>query len=75
MATYVAGLLLGGLKLVLGPGVFTVFDLHKMDVPLFWKELTRVAGLGSRWDYLYCSYPGSVLKTRDWPTNVYQICT
>eukprot|EP00983_Pelagomonas_calceolata_P122488 1160913-Pelagomonas_calceolata.AAC.8 len=39
-------LLLGDLKLILGPGVFTVFDLHKVDVPLFWKELTRVTGLG-----------------------------
>eukprot|EP00983_Pelagomonas_calceolata_P079029 1154495-Pelagomonas_calceolata.AAC.5 len=38
----------GGLKLILGPGVFTVFDLHKMDVPLFGKELARVADLGSR---------------------------
>eukprot|EP00983_Pelagomonas_calceolata_P055408 1144135-Pelagomonas_calceolata.AAC.1 len=44
----VAVLLLGGLELALGPGAFTVFDLHKMDMPLFWKELTRVAGLGSR---------------------------
>eukprot|EP00983_Pelagomonas_calceolata_P050407 1141960-Pelagomonas_calceolata.AAC.5 len=42
-------LLLGGLQLILGPGVFTVFDLHEMDVPLFWEELTRVAGLGGRW--------------------------
>eukprot|EP00983_Pelagomonas_calceolata_P071734 1151380-Pelagomonas_calceolata.AAC.1 len=42
-------LLLGGLDLILGPGVFTVFDLHKMDVPLFWKELARVTDLGSRW--------------------------
>eukprot|EP00983_Pelagomonas_calceolata_P076888 1153614-Pelagomonas_calceolata.AAC.2 len=31
------------------PGIFTVFDLHEMDVPLFWKELTRVTNLGSRW--------------------------
>eukprot|EP00983_Pelagomonas_calceolata_P046130 1140017-Pelagomonas_calceolata.AAC.1 len=31
------------------PGVFTVFDLHKMDVPLFWKELARVTDLRSRW--------------------------
>eukprot|EP00983_Pelagomonas_calceolata_P009034 293794-Pelagomonas_calceolata.AAC.1 len=34
-------LLLGGLQLILGPGVFIVLDLHEMDVPLFWKELTR----------------------------------
>eukprot|EP00983_Pelagomonas_calceolata_P029531 925247-Pelagomonas_calceolata.AAC.1 len=27
--------------------VFTVLDLHKVDVPLFWKELARVADLGS----------------------------
>eukprot|EP00983_Pelagomonas_calceolata_P044425 1139293-Pelagomonas_calceolata.AAC.1 len=44
----VAVLLLGGLKLIIGPGVFRVFDLHKMDVPLFWKELAKVMGLGSR---------------------------
>eukprot|EP00983_Pelagomonas_calceolata_P097223 1158220-Pelagomonas_calceolata.AAC.9 len=49
MATQITVLLLGGFELVLGPGVFTVFDLHKMDVPLFWKELTRVTDLGSRW--------------------------
>eukprot|EP00983_Pelagomonas_calceolata_P079648 1154780-Pelagomonas_calceolata.AAC.1 len=48
MATEVAVLLLGGLKLILGPGVFTVSDFHKMDVPLFWKELVRVTDLGSR---------------------------
>eukprot|EP00983_Pelagomonas_calceolata_P051466 1142424-Pelagomonas_calceolata.AAC.6 len=29
--------------------VFTVFDFHKMDVPLFWEELTRVTDLGSGW--------------------------
>eukprot|EP00983_Pelagomonas_calceolata_P059107 1145786-Pelagomonas_calceolata.AAC.5 len=39
----------GGLKLILGPGVFTVFDIHKMDMPLFWKELARVVNLESRW--------------------------
>eukprot|EP00983_Pelagomonas_calceolata_P036185 1132479-Pelagomonas_calceolata.AAC.1 len=42
-------LLIGGLKLVFGPGVFTVFDLQKMDVPLFWKELTRMTDFGRRW--------------------------
>jgi len=36
------------LKLILGPGVFTVFDLHKMEVPLAWKEPARVTDLGSR---------------------------
>eukprot|EP00983_Pelagomonas_calceolata_P012826 410208-Pelagomonas_calceolata.AAC.1 len=25
--------------MILGPGLFTVFDLHEMDVPLFWREL------------------------------------
>eukprot|EP00983_Pelagomonas_calceolata_P084202 1156315-Pelagomonas_calceolata.AAC.2 len=45
----VAVLLLGGLLLVLGLDVFTVFDLHEMDVPLFWKELTTMADLGRRW--------------------------
>eukprot|EP00967_Tisochrysis_lutea_P050626 scaffold62310_cov22-Tisochrysis_lutea.AAC.1 len=38
VAMVVAVLLLGGLELILGPGVFTVFDLHKMDMPLTWKE-------------------------------------
>eukprot|EP00983_Pelagomonas_calceolata_P109429 1159556-Pelagomonas_calceolata.AAC.1 len=36
-------------QMILGPGVYTVFDLHKMDVPLFWKELAKVTDLGSRW--------------------------
>eukprot|EP00983_Pelagomonas_calceolata_P008285 269499-Pelagomonas_calceolata.AAC.1 len=40
--------MLGDLQLILGPGVFTVIDLHKMDVPLLWKDLTRVTDLGSR---------------------------
>jgi len=40
-------LLLGGLKLILGPGLFTVFDLL-MDVPLFLKELVRGTDLGCR---------------------------
>eukprot|EP00983_Pelagomonas_calceolata_P128303 1161498-Pelagomonas_calceolata.AAC.4 len=51
----VALLLFGGLKLTLGPGVFTIFDLQKMDVPLFWKELARVTYLGSRFGG--CSWP------------------
>eukprot|EP00983_Pelagomonas_calceolata_P022707 715003-Pelagomonas_calceolata.AAC.2 len=38
MMTEVAVLLLGGPELILGPGApFTVFDFHKMHVPLFWK--------------------------------------
>eukprot|EP00983_Pelagomonas_calceolata_P043961 1139104-Pelagomonas_calceolata.AAC.7 len=49
MVTEVAVLLLGGLKLILGPGVFTVFDLLKMDVPWFWKQLARMTDLKSRW--------------------------
>eukprot|EP00983_Pelagomonas_calceolata_P030701 964210-Pelagomonas_calceolata.AAC.3 len=49
MVTEVAVLLLGGLKLILGPGVFIIFDLHKINVPLFWKELARVTDLGGRW--------------------------
>eukprot|EP00983_Pelagomonas_calceolata_P035842 1121682-Pelagomonas_calceolata.AAC.3 len=40
-------LLYWGLKLILGPGVSTVIYFHKMDVPLFWKELARVTDLGS----------------------------
>eukprot|EP00983_Pelagomonas_calceolata_P005673 186728-Pelagomonas_calceolata.AAC.1 len=42
-------LLFGGPKLILGSGVFTVFDLQNMDVPLFWKELAIVTDLKSRW--------------------------
>eukprot|EP00983_Pelagomonas_calceolata_P106477 1159235-Pelagomonas_calceolata.AAC.13 len=38
-------LLLGSLELILGPGVFTVFDLHKTDVPLSWKEHSPESGL------------------------------
>eukprot|EP00983_Pelagomonas_calceolata_P054819 1143868-Pelagomonas_calceolata.AAC.4 len=46
---WIAVLLIGGLELISGPGVFAVFDFHKVDVPLFWRELTRVTNLGSRW--------------------------
>eukprot|EP00983_Pelagomonas_calceolata_P121049 1160762-Pelagomonas_calceolata.AAC.6 len=42
-------LLFEGLKLILGPGVFTVFYLHKLDVSLFWKDVARMADLGSRY--------------------------
>eukprot|EP00983_Pelagomonas_calceolata_P077760 1154001-Pelagomonas_calceolata.AAC.1 len=49
MATQITVLLLESFELVLGQGVFTVFGLHNMNVPLFWKELTRVTDLGSRW--------------------------
>eukprot|EP00983_Pelagomonas_calceolata_P046487 1140200-Pelagomonas_calceolata.AAC.3 len=54
MVTGAVVLLLGGLKLIFGPRVFTVFELHEMDVSLFWRELflrelTRVTDLGSRW--------------------------
>eukprot|EP00983_Pelagomonas_calceolata_P080996 1155374-Pelagomonas_calceolata.AAC.2 len=54
MATWVEVMLLGGLELMRGPGIFTVFDIHKMDVPLFWEELTRVTDLGSGWSV--CSW-------------------
>eukprot|EP00983_Pelagomonas_calceolata_P116711 1160339-Pelagomonas_calceolata.AAC.7 len=57
IATEVMVQLLRGLQLILGPGVFTAFDLHKMGVPLFWKELTRVTDLGSRWND--CGWPVS----------------
>ena len=40
MTTKITVLLLGGLKLAVGPGFLTVFDFHKMDVPLIWEELT-----------------------------------
>ncbi len=35
-------------KLAPRPGIFTVFDLHKMDVPLIGWELTRVPDSGRR---------------------------
>eukprot|EP00983_Pelagomonas_calceolata_P069248 1150300-Pelagomonas_calceolata.AAC.5 len=41
MATQIVVLLLGGLKLILGPGVFTVFDLHKMDVTVPLRNSSR----------------------------------
>eukprot|EP00967_Tisochrysis_lutea_P112707 scaffold178306_cov24-Tisochrysis_lutea.AAC.1 len=47
MATEAALLLLGGLEVNLGPGDFKAFDLHKMDVTLFWKELARKVNLGN----------------------------
>eukprot|EP00983_Pelagomonas_calceolata_P006875 223751-Pelagomonas_calceolata.AAC.1 len=53
-------LLLGGLKVILGPGVFTVFDLHKMDIPLLWQELARVTDLGRRQSrYAIAAMPGA----------------
>eukprot|EP00983_Pelagomonas_calceolata_P010340 335952-Pelagomonas_calceolata.AAC.1 len=33
MATQITVLVLGGLKLILGPDVYTVFDFHKVDDP------------------------------------------
>jgi hypothetical protein len=36
-------LLLGGLKLVLMSGVFTVFGFHKMDLSLVWWKLVWMA--------------------------------
>eukprot|EP00983_Pelagomonas_calceolata_P127366 1161396-Pelagomonas_calceolata.AAC.1 len=54
---------LGGLKMIFGQHVtktvFTVFDLHKMDVSLFWKELARVTDLESRQKWLALSAPCS----------------
>jgi hypothetical protein len=49
MTTKVAVLQLGGLKLAVGPGVLTVFDFYKVDVPLIWVELTGVASLECGW--------------------------
>ena len=36
MTAKVAMLLLGGLKLAVGPGVLSVFDFYKVDVSLIW---------------------------------------
>jgi hypothetical protein len=49
MTTKLAVLQLGGLKLAVGPGVLTVFDFNKVDVPLIWVELTGVASLVCGW--------------------------
>eukprot|EP00983_Pelagomonas_calceolata_P048149 1140937-Pelagomonas_calceolata.AAC.3 len=49
MVTEVTVLLLEGFELILGLVVFTVFDLLKMDMPLFWKEQDRMTDLGSKW--------------------------
>ena len=49
MTTKIAVLQLGGLKLAVGPGILTVFDFYKVDVPLIWVELTGVASLGYEW--------------------------
>ena len=49
MTTKFTVLQLGGLKLAVGPGVLTVFDFNKVDVPLIWVELTGVASLLRGW--------------------------
>eukprot|EP00983_Pelagomonas_calceolata_P102717 1158838-Pelagomonas_calceolata.AAC.11 len=46
-----AVLLLGGFRLILGPGVLAVFDLNKMDASQFWKELARVTDIGGKWNH------------------------
>eukprot|EP00983_Pelagomonas_calceolata_P076221 1153324-Pelagomonas_calceolata.AAC.1 len=51
MATEVAVLLLGGVKLILGPGVFTVGDLRRDDMPSKRKV---------DWLLLMLSAPGSL---------------
>jgi len=43
-----AALEVSGFKLAPRPGVFTVLDLHKMDVPLIGWELTGVPDSGRR---------------------------
>ncbi len=43
-----AVLVVSGFKLALRPGIFTVLDLHKMDVPLLGWELTGVFGLWTK---------------------------
>eukprot|EP00983_Pelagomonas_calceolata_P124510 1161112-Pelagomonas_calceolata.AAC.21 len=64
MATEIAVLLLGGLQLILGPGVFTVFDLHEMDMPLSWKGLTRVTDLGKKERNIYACRSAACIKER-----------
>jgi len=41
-------LVVSGFKLAPRPGIFTVLDLHKMDVPLIGWELTEVPDSGRR---------------------------
>jgi len=43
-----AVLAVSGFKLAPGPGIFTVLDLHKMDVPLIGWELRGVPDSGRR---------------------------
>jgi len=43
-----AVLVVSGYKLAPRPGIFTVLDLHKMDVPLIGWELTGVPDSGRR---------------------------
>ncbi len=43
-----AVLVVSGFKLALRPGIYTVLDLHKIDVPLIGRELTGVADSGQR---------------------------
>jgi len=43
-----AVLVVSGFKLAPRPGVFTVLDHHKMDVPLIGGELTGVPDSGRR---------------------------
>eukprot|EP00983_Pelagomonas_calceolata_P048926 1141278-Pelagomonas_calceolata.AAC.2 len=45
IATDVTVLLLRGLKQILGLGLFSVFDLHKMNVSMSWRELARARAL------------------------------
>jgi len=43
-----AVLMVSGFELAPRPGIFTVLDLHKMDVPLIGCELTGVSCSGQR---------------------------
>ncbi len=43
-----AMLVVSGFKLAPRPGIFTVLDLHKMDVSLIGMELTEVSDSGRR---------------------------
>jgi len=53
-----AVLVVSGFELALRPGIFTVLDLHKMDMPLIGWELTGVPHSGRRLaGWCCCSEP------------------
>jgi len=58
-----AALVVSGFKLAPRPGIFTVLDLHKMDVPLIGWELTGVPDSGQRLVGCQPSFRGAVAQS------------